>query len=55
MEVNKQDVDQAREMLQGYKLNKEQITLGQVSEAINELTEYLENKLKEKLDDNLTK
>ena len=100
MEVNKQDLDQAKEMLQqakmtptqkrilsfpedlllkhyalivykasslsskerqlvteriGYKLGKEHITPEQISEAVNELTEYLENKLKEKLDDSSAK
>jgi hypothetical protein len=39
----------------GYKLGKEHITPEQVSGAVNELTEYLENKLKEKLDDSSSK
>ena len=100
MEVNKQDIDQARKMLKqakmtptqqrilsfpedlllkhyalivykasslsskerqlvteriGYKIGKGHVTPEQVSGAVNELTEYLENKLKDKLDDSSNK
>jgi hypothetical protein len=100
MEVNKQDIDQAREILKqakmtptqqrilsfpedlllkhyalivykasslsskerqlvgeriGYKLNMKHITPEEVSGAVNELTEFLENKIKDQLDDSSNK
>lgn len=38
-----------------YKLAKKEITAEEVADSINDLTEFLENKIKEELDDSITK